>query len=356
MRVRFICFAAAVVGLAGSVGVASQHLAQGQGAPPSLAAVKPTALQSTDWPVPRGLHEPLTAPAANALTTEKVALGRRLFSSTQLSRTTDVSCATCHDPARAFSDARTIAVGIAGRIGTRHAPALINRGFGASFFWDGRALSLEAQVVMPIADENEMDFSVSGAVARLQGDPTYVSEFAAAFGRPVNSRDLANALASFVRSIVSGDSRVDRYLDGDDSALSATEVRGLRVFRGRGLCTACHKGGNFTDEAFHNTGVAWVQDDSAAGGKLSDRGRATVTNRASDEGAFRTPTLREISRTAPYMHDGSLPTLEAVVDFYDRGGRSNPNLDRDLMPLRLSAADKSALVDFMKALNGRPGK
>jgi cytochrome c peroxidase len=302
--------------------------------------------------VPRGIHEPLNAPAANPLTAAKVALGRRLFSSTQLSRTSDVSCATCHDPARAFSDARTVAVGIGGRTGTRHSPALINRGFGDSFFWDGRASSLEAQVVMPIADPNEMDFSVAGVVTRLQRDQTYAKEFSRVFGRPVNARDVGYALASFVRSIVSGDSRVDRYLDGDDTALSAAEARGLRVFRGAGLCTSCHKGGNFTDESFHNTGVAWVPDNSAAGGRLTDRGRAAVTSRPDDEGAFRTPTLREISRTAPYMHNGSLATLEAVVDFYEKGGRANPNLDPDLMPLRLTAADKAALVDFLKALNG----
>lgn len=310
------------------------------------------AARQAPWPVPRGIHEPLNAPAANLLTPAKVALGRRLFSSTTLSRTSDVSCATCHDPARAFSDARTIAVGVSGRTGTRHSPALINRGFGETFFWDGRASSLEAQVVMPIADPNEMDFSVAGAVTRLQRDPAYVKDFAAAFGQPVNARDLGYALASFVRSIVSGDSRVDRYLDGDDRALSATEMRGLRVFRGAGLCTTCHKGGNFTDEAFHNTGVAWVEDPSAAGGRLADRGRAAVTSRPADEGAFRTPTLREISRTAPYMHNGSLPTLEAVVDFYEMGGRANPNLDPDLMPLRLANADKAALVAFLKALDG----
>jgi cytochrome c peroxidase len=311
------------------------------------------AARQASWPVPRGIHEPLTAPSANLLTATKVELGRKLFSSTSLSRTSDVSCATCHDPTRAFSDGRTIAVGVAGRTGRRHSPALVNRGFGESFFWDGRAASLEDQVVMPIADPNEMDFSVAGAVMRLQRDPAWVKDFAAAFGRPVNARDLGYALASFVRSIVSGDSRVDRYLDGDDTALSAAEVRGLRVFRGAGLCTSCHKGGNFTDEAFHNTGVAWVPDNSAAGGRFADRGRAGVTKRPEDEGAFRTPTLREISRTAPYMHNGSLPTLEAVVNFYEPGGRANPNLDPDLMPLQLAAADKAALVAFLKALDGR---
>ena len=308
--------------------------------------------RQASWPVPRGIHDPLKAPAGNPMTAAKVELGRKLFADKQLSRTSDVSCATCHDPARAFSDSRTIAVGVAGRIGKRHSPALINRGFGDSFFWDGRAMSLEAQVLMPIADPNEMGFTVAEAVTRLQRDSNYVRDFSAVFGQPVSSRDLGYALASFVRSIVSGDSRVDRYLDGDATALTQTELRGMRVFRAQGLCTTCHKGGNFTDEMFHNTGVAWMPDAGPSGGLLTDRGRAAVTNRPEDEGAFRTPTLREIGRTAPYMHNGSLPTLEAVVDFYERGGRRNPSLDKDIVPLRLSAADKAALVDFMKALNG----
>ena len=314
----------------------------------------PRALDPAGWPVPLGLHEPLRSPASNPLTPQKVALGRKLFTDKQLSRTSEVSCATCHDPARAFSDERAIAVGVAGRKGRRHSPALVNRGFGESFFWDGRASSLEAQVVMPITDPNEMDFTVAGVVGRLQRDPVYAKDFSAAFGRAVNGRDFGYALASFVRSIVSGDSRVDRYFDGDAKALTATELQGLRVFRGRGLCTTCHKGGNFTDEAFHNTGVAWTPGDAPGTGALADRGRAGVTNRAEDEGAFRTPTLREISRTAPYMHNGSLPTLEAVVDFYEQGGRRNPNLDKDIMPLRLRPADKIALVEFLKALTGTP--
>ena len=321
----------------------------------ALAGAIGVSARQSAWPVPRGIHEPLNAPAANLLTANKVALGRRLFSSKMLSRTSEVSCATCHDPARAFSDARTLAVGVAGRTGTRHSPALINRGFGESFFWDGRASSLEAQVVMPIADPNEMDFTVAGAVTRLQRDPSYAKEFSAAFGRPVNARDLGYALASFVRSIVSGDSRVDRYLDGDDAALSATEARGMRVFRGAGLCTTCHKGGNFTDESFHNTGIAWAGRPGGAGGaggEFLDEGRAAITGKPDDGGAFKTPTLREVTRTAPYMHDGSLPTLEAVVDYYDRGGNVNPLLDPEIRPLRLSTEEKRALVSFLASLSG----
>jgi len=347
MVLRATGLTVASLALSGAIVIASQQIATPRVAP------DPSTIRSSDWPVPRGIHEPLKVPAANPLTAAKVALGRKLFVDKQLSRTSDVSCSSCHDPARAFSDARSIAVGILGRTGKRHSPALVNRGFGESFFWDGRAASLEDQVVMPIADPNEMDFSVDGVVSRLQRNAAYVRDFGTAFGRPINTRDVGYALASFVRTIVSGDSRVDRYLEGDNAALTATEVRGLRAFRAPGLCTACHKGSNFTDEEFHNTGVAWKVDTGPEGGRLSDRGRADVTGRADDEGAFRTPTLREISRTAPYMHDGSLPTLEAVVDFYEKGGRSNPNLDKDIMPLRLTAADKAALVEFLKALDGK---
>ena len=180
------------------------------------------AARQASWPVPRGIHEPLNVPAANLLTATKVELGRRLFSSTSLSRTSDVSCATCHDPARAFSDARTIAVGVAGRTGTRHSPALVNRGFGESFFWDGRAASLEDQVVMPIADPNEMDFSVAGAVTRLQRDPAWVKDFAAAFGRPVNARDLGYALAGSADMEFSADATED-----DPRAVAAFKLPGM---------------------------------------------------------------------------------------------------------------------------------
>jgi len=320
-----------------------------------LGAIGVAARQSA-WPVPRGIHEPLKTPAANPLTAEKIELGRMLFSDVRLSRTSEVSCATCHDPARAFSDARPLAVGVRGRIGRRHSPALINRGFGDSFFWDGRAATLEAQVVMPIADPSEMDFTVAAVVSRLKDDAAYAARFRSAFGRAINEGDIARALASFVRSILSGDSRVDRFLEGDLSALTRDEQRGLSVFRGRGLCTACHVGSNFSDERFHNTGVAWISGDTAVSGSFSDRGRGGVTNRKEDDGAFRTPTLREVSRTAPYMHNGSLATLEAVVDFYEQGGRENPNLDKEMMALRLTPADKSALVAFLKALTGNAAR
>jgi cytochrome c peroxidase len=233
-----------------------------------------------------------------------------------------------------------------GRVGRRNTPALVNRGYGAAFFWDGRASALEEQVLQPIQDPNEMALALAEAVDRLKKDADYPALFAAAFSREANAEDLARALASFVRTLLSGDSPFDRFANGDPAALTKAARRGLEIFRGKGNCTACHLGPNFTDEHFHNTGVAWRD------GELSDLGRFAVTGKDSDRGAFKTPTLREIARTAPYMHDGSLATLEDVVEFYDRGGNPNPWIDPELRPLRLSPDEKKALVAFLNSMTG----
>jgi cytochrome c peroxidase len=301
----------------------------------------------TPWrETPRGLDPYLPVPKDNPPTAAKIALGRRLFFDRQLSADGSISCATCHDPARAFADDRPIAIGVRQRRGTRNAPSLVNRGYGTAFFWDGRADSLEAQVVQPIENPDELGSSVAEVVTRLRRDRTYVDQFRQAFGRPMAGPDVARALASYVRSIQSGDAPFDQFSDGVPGALSETERLGLRVFRGRGLCTTCHLGPTFSDERFHNTGVAWK------GSVYTDAGRATVTKLARDRGAFKTPSLRDVARTAPYMHDGSLATLEDVVAFYNDGGRANPELDPDLFPLKLTPAQQAALVAFLRTLNG----
>ncbi|MBI4908183.1 MAG: cytochrome-c peroxidase [Acidobacteria bacterium] len=270
--------------------------------------------------IPLGLDLYLPVPEDNPLTAEKIELGRRLFFDRRLSRDGTISCSSCHDPERAFSDGRAVAVGVFGRVGRRNSPALINRGYGRSFFWDGRVATLEEQVLKPIEDPNEMDLSVAEAAARVGLTPEQIS----------------HALASYVRSILSGDSVYDRFVNGDRTALTAEQQAGLAIFRGKGNCTACHVGPNFTDERLHNTGVAWRE------GKWTDAGAG--------RGDFKTPTLREIARTAPYMHDGSLATLEEVVEYYDRGGNRNPGLDSELRPLRLSEAEKRHLVEFLRCL------
>jgi len=276
-----------------------------------------------------------------------VALGKRLFFDSVLSRDRSLACASCHDPSRAFTDGRAVAVGVFGRQGTRSAPALINRGYGASFFWDGRTPTLEQQVLQPIQDPKEMDMTLDEALARLKDHPDYPEQFRSAFGAEVSVEGLARALASYLRTILSGDAPVDRYLNGDRAALSEQARQGLNIFRGKGNCSACHVGPTFTDERFHNTGVAWRD------GQWLDPGRYAVSGGEADRGAFKTPTLREIAQTAPYMHDGSLASLADVVEFYDRGGNSNPHIDSEVRPLRLSDDEKKALAAFLlEALNG----
>ena len=280
---------------------------------------------------PLGLDLHLPVPEGNPLTREKIALGRKLFFDKRLSRDGTVACATCHDPARAFSDGRPVPTGMNAIRGARNAPALINRGYGRHFFWDGRAPTLELQVVQPIRNPTELGLTDEEVERRT--------------GRTV--AEVTAALASYVRTIRSGDSRFDRYTAGERNALTPLEKSGLDVFRGRGGCTTCHLGPSFTDEQFHNTGVAWHD------GRLLDSGRFNVTGAPRDRGAFKTPTLREVARTAPYMHDGSLATLEAVVDFYSEGGRANPFLDPEMRPRDFTIEEKRALVAFLRALTGR---
>jgi cytochrome c peroxidase len=279
---------------------------------------------------PLGLDLYMPVPDANPMKRDLVKLGRALFSDKRLSRDRSVACSSCHVPARGFSTDAALPTGAFGRKGRRNAPALINRGYGRAFFWDGRTTSLEVQVLKPIVAPDEMDMTLAEATARVKLDESTV----------------ARALASYVRSIRSGDSRFDRYAAAQPGALTALELKGLQVFRGKGNCTACHVGPNFTDERFHNTGVAWRD------GRFSDEGHVAVSSKASDRGAFKTPTLREIARTSPYMHDGSLATLEDIVDFYDRGGRTNPHLDPEIRPRQFTAEEKIALVAFLNALSG----
>ncbi|HYL35612.1 MAG TPA: cytochrome c peroxidase [Bryobacteraceae bacterium] len=273
--------------------------------------------------IPVGLDLYLPAPEDNPLTPEKISLGRELFFDKRLSRDGSVSCSTCHDPERAFSDGRSMAVGVFGRVGRRNAPALINRGYGHLFFWDGRVSTLEEQVLKPIQDSNEMDLTLPEAAARTG----------------VPAEEISRALASFVRSILSGGSPFDRFINGERAALSAEEQAGLQLFRGKANCVACHVGPNFTDERLHNTGIAWRD------GRLTDDGAG--------HGDFKTPTLREIARTSPYMHDGSFASLEDVIYYYDRGGNRNPGLDPELQPLHLSQAEKQSLLAFLRSLSGR---
>lgn len=314
----------------------------------ACTAPHPLSTEPTRPTIPLGLDLYLPVPDSNALTPARVALGRTLFFDSLLSKDRSLSCASCHDPERAFTDGRRVSRGVFGRRGPRNVPTLVNRAYGEAFFWDGRIETLEAQVLQPIQHPKEMGLTLEEAVGRLRGEQRYRRRFRRAFGRPPDSTALARALAGYVRTILSGNAPVDRYRNGARQALSKKARRGLRLFRGKANCAACHVGPSFTDEGFHNTGIAWNAKDST----WQDAGRYAVTGDSAGLGAFKTPTLREVVRTAPYMHDGSLATLEEVVDHYDRGGTPNPHLDAELRPLHLTEAEKAALVAFLRSLSG----
>ncbi len=313
-----------------------------------IGSVLALVMSSSAWaekrPLGLDLYRPV--PEANPLTPEKVELGRRLFRERLLSRNRSIACVDCHQPKLAFTDGQAKAVGVYGRQGPRNVPTLVNRAWGKSFFWDGRIPTLEKQVVQPILAETEMDLTLEEAVDRLRRKRRYRIAFEKALGREPDADGLARALAAYVRTILAGDSPYDRYAFGDREGLSAEELAGLRLFRGKAGCNFCHSGPTFTDEEFHNTGVAW-RDES-----FQDDGRAIVTKATEDRGKFKTPTLREVGRTAPYMHDGSLATLKDVVEFYSDGGRPNPNLDPDVRKLDLSEEEQVQLVAFLGALSG----
>jgi cytochrome c peroxidase len=262
----------------------------------------------------------------------RAALGRKLFFDTRLSADNTVSCASCHLPEHGFADPRAHSVGVGGHTTPRNAPSLFNRALGKSFFWDGRVATLEEQVLQPIENPDEMGNPVAQVLERLGGGLT--------------REQLGAALADFVRGVWIGDSPVDRFQGGEFSALAADERLGLWVYESKGRCWRCHAGPNFSDEDFHNTGVG-VQD-----GK-PEEGRAKITGKPEDRGRFKTPTLRGAALNAPYMHDGSLATLEDVVAFYKRGGGANPQLDPALAGIEISDEDARTLVAFLKALSRR---
>jgi cytochrome c peroxidase len=303
---------------------------------------------------PLGLP-PVPIPAQNPETEEAVELGRKLLYDKRLSRDNTVACASCHNPALYFTDGRRNSLGVGGKTGTRNAPTLVNAAYMPLQFWDGRAASLEEQAAFPIANPVEMDQGHDIWVSNLDADPSYKAAFQKAFGPGrATIAKVENALASFERTLLSGDSAFDRYeYGGDKRALSPAAIRGLAVFLNpqKGNCAACHTIGDkyalFTDGKFHNTG-AGVDGE----GELTDVGRFQETKKESDRGAFKTPTLRNVALSAPYMHDGSLKTLKDVVDFYAGRGNSNPGLDPQMKSINLSGRDRADLVQFLESLNG----
>ena len=294
-------------------------------------------------------------PADNPPTAETIALGRRLFYDNRMSKDNTVSCASCHNPKLGFADGLQISRGVRGMTGVRNAPAIVNAAYLPLQFWDGRAVSLEQQAASPIMDPVEMNQTHEVSLSKLSRDEEYSELFQQAFGtKTITLGRVENALASFERTILSGDSAFDRYeFAGDKTALTPAQVRGLEIFKDtkRGNCAVCHTIGSsyalFTDNKFHNLGEG-VGDD----GNLKDEGRFHQTKVEGDHGAFKTPSLRNVANTSPYMHDGHLKTLKDVVDFYAGGGNSNPFLDKEIRAIQLSGPERSDLVEFLNSLTG----
>lgn len=285
---------------------------------------------------PAGLPE-VKHPADNLPTPEKIELGRQLYFDPRLSSDGAVSCATCHDPNKGWSNGEAVATGIGNLKGGRNSPTIINSAYYTLQFWDGRAKTLEDQALGPIQNPIEMNMKMDVVVKNLNDLSGYREQFQKVFGTDVTEQGIAKAIAAFERTVLSGDAPYDRFQAGDKAALSEAAQRGLKLFNGKANCKACHSGPSFTDSAFHNIGL-----DSA------DEGRMAISKLPGDKGAMKTPTLRDIAKTAPYMHHGKLNTLEEVVAHYNKGGNNNPQQDEEIFPLKLSDQELADLVTFMK--------
>ena len=300
---------------------------------------------------PLGLP-PVYFPEDNPYSKAKVELGRLLYFDKRLSADNTVACASCHSPKHGFTDGAAVSTGIKGQKGGRSAPTVINRAFSRRQFWDGRAFSLEDQAKGPVANPIEMTNEKDpkkahqAIVDKLQKIHGYASQFKKVFGtNDFTMDDVAKAIATFERTVLSGNAPFDKYKNGDKKAMSVSQIRGMDIFFKKTACDSCHLGFNFTDGSYVNIGIGMDKKDP-------DLGRFYVSKREDDKGAFKTPTLREIEHTGPYMHDGRFKTLEEVVEHYDKGGIKNPQLDPRMKPLKLTKEEKKDLVAFLKALSG----
>jgi cytochrome c peroxidase len=358
---------------------AAQHAI---GNPPPIPEAGPLAR-------PKSLHQagiPVDAtraaiPSDNPQTPEKIALGLQLFFDGRLSADGTVACSTCHDPARAFTDARPASIGINGRVGQRNAPTILNALYNKTQFWDGRVNTLEKQAALPIVNQVEMGQpSLEAAVAQIAAIGEYQEAFRRVFGRPPNGPDLLRAIASYERTQLSFDAPFDHFIAGDKNAIDDAAKRGWELFNTRGRCNKCHAltedqrdVTNFTDNDFHNIGIGIIRhnvvalaghaeqlinsgdaaaiDRAAIQTDMSALGRFLITKKELDIASFKTPNLRNVLVTAPYFHDGSQETLWDVSDHYNKGaGLQNPYLDQDIQPLGLTESDIDDLVAFLASL------
>ena len=360
------------------------------GAPPTLAPGRAPPLPKAGplaQPRPRdqvGLPAALTKsviPPGSPLTPAVISLGAKLFFDGRFSGDGTVACATCHDPARAFTDGRPVSIGIGGRAGQRNAPTLLNALYNKTQFWDGRVDTLEQQAALPITNRFEMgSASIRDAISKIAGDTDYQRQFIQAFGREVNEQEMLTAIATYERTLVSFDAPFDHFIAGDQNAISDAAKRGWDSFNSKARCNLCHALTDnqrdvtvFTDNDFHNIGIGIIRhrvvplalqaerdlaqgrlrdiDQAAIAGVTSVLGRFLVTKKQSDIASFKTPGLRNVLVTGPYFHDGSQETLWDVVDHYNKGdGLANPWLDEDIQPLALTESEIDDLVAFLVSL------
>lgn len=336
MRRTLVAAGAAALLLATSTGIIWAR----SNPPPAEPASRAEVLRRTYQVPPE-----IPYPATNPFTPEKALLGRILFFDPRLSGSNLLSCASCHNPSFGWGDGQPRAHGHGMVELDRRTPSILNSAWGAAFFWDGRADTLEQQALGPIAAPGEMNQPLDQLAGKLQAITGYRSLFEAAFpGRGITLDTIAEALATFERGVISGRSPFDRWVEGDDHAISDAAKRGLVVFHDRANCAACHGGWNFTDDSFHDIGIA-----------TNDRGReGFLEGFEALRHAFKTPSLRDIARRAPYMHNGSLPTLDAVVRHYDSGFARRPSLSNEIRPLSLTDRERADLVAFLETLTSPP--
>lgn len=292
--------------------------------------------------IPQGFPD-MVFPEENDLTLERVALGEKLFFDVLLSKDSSISCASCHNPTLAFADTLRISPGIHKKNGFRNAPSILNVGYFNSFMLDGGVPTLEIQVVHPLTDTNEMGFGINEVVERLSRIEFYLQQSKKAYGRDLDAYVITRALSAFERTLISGDSKYDRYVQGDRNALDEREIRGMKLFFSERLnCSSCHGGFLFSFQKFENNGSKTDY--------TGDKGRERITHSSADIGKFKVPSLRNVSKTFPYMHDGSYRSLEEVIENYDKGGSSHINQSDLIRPLYLTEKEKNDLLIFLKVL------
>jgi cytochrome c peroxidase len=284
------------------------------------------------------------SPPSNPLTAEKVALGKVLFFDPRLSRDNSMSCATCHSPAQRWSDGRAIPLGAENIAHPRRSPTVVNSAWLSALMWDGRASTLEAQAVLPITTPHELNYDMGELVKRLKGVEAYRALFRDAFGEEtITEQRVAQALASFQRTLVSNEAPFDRWVSGDETAISDSAKRGFDIFTGKAQCAACHKSWRFTDDSFHDIGL-----------KSPDLGRGAFVPPEVTimQHAFKTPSLRDLPENGPFMHDGSMHSLEEVIRHYEEGGIQRESLSPEMKRFELTAQERADLIAFLKSLDG----